>query len=189
MKGKTAFAIIAIVVAAAIFAAPRIYNKIMRIIYPVDCADTVGTYAAKNELDPYLVLGLIKAESNFVSDACSHRGARGLMQLTESTAEWAAGKMQLENFDVSVLNEPETNIKIGCWYLKYLLDEYNGDIELALCAYNAGIGNVGKWLANDKYSSDGKTLDVIPFPETENYVMNTRKYMKKYIKLYPTLFD
>ncbi len=189
MKGKTAFVVIIIAVAASVIAVPKIYGRIMRIMYPVRYEDIIEKYAKENELDPYLVLGLIKAESNFVSDACSHRGAHGLMQITESTAAWCATKMKLENFSGGEsLVEPETNIKIGCWYLKYLLDEYDGSAELALCAYNAGIGNVGKWLDDKNYSPDGVTLEKIPFPETEKYVVNTQSYMKRYSELYPKLF-
>ncbi|HIV02877.1 MAG TPA: lytic transglycosylase domain-containing protein [Candidatus Aphodoplasma excrementigallinarum] len=161
----------------------------MKVLYPVAYEHTVLEHARKNELDPYLVLGLIKAESNFVCDAQSHKDAKGLMQLTDSTAEWVAGKMGMEGFTTDQLSDPEVNISLGCWYLRHLLNSYDGDQTLALCAYNAGSGNVDKWLSDSRYSSNGETLDAIPFPETENYVQNTEKYTKQYKKLYPSLFD
>ncbi|MBE7027336.1 MAG: lytic transglycosylase domain-containing protein, partial [Ruminococcaceae bacterium] len=106
----------------------------------------------------------------------------------DSTATWIAEKMGYKNFSASELSNPQKNIEIGCWYLRCLLDKYNGDTILALCAYNAGSGNVNAWLSNEQYSKDGKTLDNIPFSETRHYVANTQKYTEKYKKLYPDIF-
>ena len=188
MKGKAAFLTVLAVVVVCVIASPKLYEMTMKLIYPVEYEEIVYSCAIENSLDPYLVLGLIKAESNFVSDARSNKGAKGLMQLTDSTAKWVASKMGHKNFSLSELEEPKTNIAIGCWYLKYLLDEYNNDISLALCAYNAGSGNVSSWLSDKQYSGDGKTLDKIPFPETRHYVVNTQKYTEQYKKLYPDIF-
>lgn len=188
MKGKKIFLASLAVIVCATFAAPRIYNRIEKIIYPVSYKNEIYYYSMENELDPYMVLALIKAESNFVSDAVSSQGATGLMQLTKSTAEWAAEKMQLEYADNLNIENPEVNIEIGCWYLKYLLDKYNGDVTLSLCAYNAGVGNVEKWLDDERYSIDGKNLYDIPFSETRSYVEKTKKYAQKYKTLYPDIF-
>lgn len=185
MKGKAVFfTLLVLIIVLAIIFGP-ITNYIYKMFYPLDHEETVIKYANEYNIDKYLVMGLIKAESNFVADAQSHKNAKGLMQITDSTAEWIAGKIGDKNFSVSQLNEPETNIRYGTWYLSYLLNEYNGNVELALCAYNAGIGNVEKWLADKKYSSDGKELQDIPFNETKNYVVNTKKYAEMYQKLYP----
>ncbi len=186
MRGKTLFVVVIIALAVlAAFASPFIYEGVMRFVYPLEHEDIVSKYADEYGLDTYMVLGLIKAESNFVTDAESHQGAKGLMQLTESTAVWVAEKIGLENFEVTELDDPETNIMLGCWYLDYLIDAYDGDLTLALCAYNAGSGNVAKWLANEKYSKDGETLDEIPFAETKNYVVKTKEYSEKYKEMYP----
>lgn len=189
MKGKTVWLILLAIIVLCAFLAPVVYDRIMKVLYPVAYEQSVLEHARKNELDPYLVLGLIKAESNFVCDAQSHKDAKGLMQLTDSTAEWVAGKMGMEGFTTDQLSDPEVNVSLGCWYLRHLLDIYDGDQTLALCAYNAGSGNVDKWLSDSRYSSNGVTLDTIPFPETEHYVQNTEKYTKQYKKLYPSLFD
>lgn len=188
MKGKTLFVIIlAAIVLLGAFAVPHIYDGVMDFIYPLRHEDIVKKYAEKYELDPYMVLGLIKAESNFVTDAESHQGAKGLMQLTNSTAIWVAEKNGIEDFDVASLADPETNISLGCWYIDYLLDAYDGDLTLALCAYNAGGGNVAKWLKNEKYSKDGETLDDIPFAETKKYVEKIEEYREKYKEMYPDI--
>ena len=142
------------------------YNTGQKTTYPVAYSEYIYKYANKNDLDPYLVMAVIKVESNFVPEA--HSGyAGGLMQLTEETAQWNADDMGITYFDYM---DPETNIMLGCHYLKHLIDTYD-NIDTALAAYNGGMGNVASWLADSRYSSDGKTLNDIPFPETKNYVV------------------
>lgn len=180
--------ILAVVIAAAFLIGP-VTQGVLRLLYPLNYEDRILECAMEYNVDPYLIMGLIKAESNFVPDARSHKDAMGLMQLTESTAQWVAGQVGLENYSPEMLSDPDTNIGLGVWYLSYLLKEYDGDNTLALCAYNAGMGNVGKWLASDKYSQDGKTLHTIPFSDTRCYVDNTQEYAQMYRKLYPDLSE
>jgi len=122
------------------------------------------------ELDPSWILAVIMAESSFRPNAQSHAGAQGLMQLMPTTAEWVAQLMSMEDFEPDMIWSPEVNITLGSFYLNRLLRLYNGNITLALAAYNAGQGNVNNWLLNPEVSSDGETLDVIPFNETYNYL-------------------
>ena len=78
---------------------------------------------------------------------------------------------------------PEINILIGCWYLNKLINQYD-NVETALAAYNAGSGNVSRWLADDEYSSDGIRLDYIPYKKTRNYVKKVQQAKKIYEYLY-----
>ncbi len=112
---------------------------------------------------------VINTESGFRPLARSPKGAGGLMQLTAETAQWMAETMGIA-FQPDDVWEPAANIAIGCYFLQWLEDYYEGDTLLTLCAYNAGIGNVNRWLADSAYSGDGKTLKSIPFPETAEYV-------------------
>lgn len=158
-------------------------------MFPLEYRDLVVKYSQENELDPSLVFSVIKAESNFNPQATSHKNARGLMQIIDNTGIWAANKMGIKEFKVEYLYDPEINIKIGCWYLKKLRNEiynYNGQLnnELVLAAYNGGIGNVQKWLSDRAYSSNGKTLDKIPYKETENYVKKVKYYQEIYKRMY-----
>ena len=153
----------------------KLSEKINEIKYPVKYSNYIVKYAEENELDPYLVIALIKQESNFVADARS-KYAGGLMQLTEETATEYAKKLELETYNYM---DPETNIKIGCFVLASLIDKYE-NVDTALAAYNAGIGNVDTWLKNPDYSSDGKTLYNIPFSETREYVKKVNEYMEIY---------
>lgn len=146
-----------------------------KIKYPVSYSSYITRYARENELDPYLVIAMIKQESNFVTDARSPY-AGGLMQLTEVTADEYAKKMGLTDYDYM---DPETNIQIGCFVMASLIEKY-GDVDTALAAYNAGVGNVDNWLSNPDYSLDGKTLYKIPYSETRNYIKKINDYIDEY---------
>lgn len=152
------------------------YETSQRVKYPVAYSDYIVKYAAENDLDPYLVMAVIKVESNFVPEA--HSGfAGGLMQLTEETAEWNANDMGIKHeYDYM---DPETNVKFGCHYLRHLIDVY-GNTDTALAAYNGGMGNVSAWLKDSQYSEDGVTLKYIPFPETRNYVTKVNSSWEHY---------
>ncbi len=154
----------------------------MKSLYPLRYEEHIEAYSEEYNLDKYLVMALIKAESNYIYDA--HSGvARGLMQITDETANWIAEKLAIK-FSHNDIENPKTNINMGCYYLKYLLDYYNGNETLALAAYNAGMGNVNKWLDNKEYSTTGTTLDKIPFSETQTYIEKIEKGRKIYMNLY-----
>ena len=105
------------------------------------------------------------------------------MQIMPDTGKWIAEKLEVEGFSEEKLFEPETNIRFGCWYLKYLLDTFSGDRRTAAAAYNAGPGNVKKWLADERYSSGGELVK-IPFKETERYVEKVQRAYEKYTEIY-----
>ena len=183
MKGRGTFIVIlTLIIVVAVLWTP-LNDYITHIMYPLEYEEFILKYANEHELDPYLVAALIKAESNFVPDAQSHKDARGLMQLVDGTAQGVAAELKID-YSFDMLTNPELNIRIGTYYLAHLMDMYNGDVRLALCAYNAGFGNVDKWLDNPKYTFEGN-LHTIPFPETQKYLDNTLLYTEKYRKLYP----
>ena len=162
-----------LVLAVIVLALKSGFDTAFEMVYPLRHDDVITQYSQEYSLDRYLVMGVIKAESNYIHDA--HSGvARGLMQITDDTAKWIAGKLNIE-FTADDIEDPDTNIRMGCYYLSYLINRY-GDINVALAAYNGGMGNVDKWLSDSRYSSDGKTLSDIPFPETEKYVERVNKY-------------
>ena len=154
-----------------------------KILYPQEYKSYVEKYAQEYNVDKNLVYSVIKCESNFNKDAVSRTGARGLMQISEMTGIWASDILKVENYSSDMLFEPEININFGCWYLKRLIDQFD-DESTALAAYNAGSGNVSKWLLESEHSNDGVSLDYIPFRETENYVKKVEKARKIYEYLY-----
>lgn len=159
-------------------------NIVLKRMYPALYIEVITEYAKQHTLDPLFVLSVIRAESNFLESATSHKDAKGLMQLKGDTAEWCARQMEYESFTEEKIYEPETNIRIGVWYLNYLIEQFEGDYKLAVAAYNAGIGNVKRWLKNPDYSSNGKTLDKIPFRETERYIKKVLNNYTIYKMLY-----
>ncbi len=182
-KGCLTLAVIVLVVALlGIFAGPALVEHGMKLLYPRPYGELVEREAAEFDLDSDLIYAVIKTESGFDKDAESHAGAMGLMQLTPSTFEWIASLYPPENGGGNVL-DPSDNIHCGCALLRLLLDQY-GSLEVALCAYNAGMGNVSGWLSGGQYSDDGKSLHTIPYPETESYVKKVKKAMERYERLY-----
>lgn len=147
--------------------------------------ELVGAYAQKYQLPESLVFGVMYAESKFDPNALSNRGAKGLMQVMDETGEWAAGKIGMVGFTKEMLYDPQVNIHIGCWYLRQLTNQFEEPLETILAAYNAGNGNVEKWLSNPVYSQDGKTLTEIPFGQTRTYVKKVALVKKIYEVLYP----
>jgi soluble lytic murein transglycosylase len=147
--------------------------------YPLKYLPLIEQNSRKYNLDPALVCAVIHTESRFNDDALSNKGASGLMQILRTTADWASQEIGLSGYSYDRIFEPETNIEIGCWLLNRLHAQFGGT-EKALAAYNAGSGNVTKWLGNEAYSSDGETLEVIPFAETARYVEKVRFNQKVY---------
>ncbi len=150
----------------------------IKILYKKEYSEYVSKYSQEYNVDENLIYALIKAESNFKADAISNKNALGLMQLMPATAEEIADKNEIELTEENILS-PDVNINIGTKYFSTLLEKYEC-VEIALAAYNAGIGNVDKWIANGIIKPDGSDIENIPFKETNNYV---RKIMRDY-KIY-----
>lgn len=161
-------------------------DKIQRIFYPKSYEEFVSMYSDEYGVDENLVFAVIKAESNFQEDAVSHKDALGLMQIMKETAEDVARKYNIEidfnNSEREILNV-QNNIKIGTKYLAVLLEKYK-NIEVAVAAYNAGIGTVDNWIEKGIIKSDGSDIENIPYKETNNYV---RKILRNY-KIYQDLY-
>ena len=177
--------IIILCIVAILFGVFRIQDMVLKMIYPQKYAELVNQYAEENDLDPLLVFAIIKAESNFDEDVVSNSGAVGLMQLMESTAQEMADDLTIEIPTKESLFDPELNIQIGTYYFAYLLGIYEGNIYLALTAYNAGIGNVNTWIEEGTIREDGSDIENIPYKETKNYV---RKIVRDY-RIYQDLYE
>ncbi len=148
--------------------------------YPLHYDDYIIEHAETYGLPPELVASVINVESSFDANAVSNSGAIGLMQIMPTTGEEIAKKLEYESFSKDDLFHEYTNIRIGCYYLKYLIDYFNGDLRNALASYNAGMSNVNSWLGSDKYSEDGKHLKDTPYKETNEYIERVYKNLQKY---------
>lgn len=159
-------------------------KKVLEIIYPIKYSEQVEKYSKMFDMDKYLIYAVIKTESGFDEKAVSAAGAKGLMQIMEETAAECNKKAKLGYNIPEDIFDPEVNISLGCYYLNSLKENYNGDITLAITAYNGGSGNVGKWLGDKKLSDgDGGLLD-IPFKETKGYVDKVLSAYEKYKEIY-----
>lgn len=149
--------------------------------YPRKYRDAVETECERFLLDPELIYAVIKTESGFRVDAESDKGARGLMQILPSTAEYTSRTY----FNGEALNmfDPNDNIRCGCAYMAYLKGKFYSETT-AIAAYNAGEGNVSEWLVDERFSSDGENLDYIPFKETREYVKKVLNRKRVYEFLY-----
>lgn len=155
---------------------------ILRYFFPLKHFETIKKYSLENSVDPYLILSIIKCESNFNDMATSHKEAKGLMQIMDSTASDVDSDIEGE-YDIY---DTDVNINLGCKYFSSLIDRYGGNYYLAICAYNAGIGNVGKWIEQGilDYNFDNYSENDIPFPETKKYLKKVINTYKIYRKLY-----
>ena len=158
-------------------------------VYPLEYKDEVLEYSKKYNLDPYLVFAVINAESGFDKHATSSKNAKGLMQITESTAkEVNEITNSVDSLDEENIYNEDINIELGCQYLASLISRYNGNYYLAICSYNAGIGNVDKWISQGQISQDLNTTDVeLPFKETTKYLKKVIHNYKMYKVIYPKL--
>ncbi len=160
------------------------FPKWISIFYPEPHRDIVFSAAYDNQVDPYLVFAIIRAESKFQSTAESPVGAKGLMQIMPETAEWIAMQRGIENFDTAELHQPKVNIQFGCWYLDNLSQEFNGNLPAVIAAYNAGRGKVGEWIQSGQWDGSLESAEDIPFAETKQYVGNVLQNYDAYRAIY-----
>jgi soluble lytic murein transglycosylase len=165
--------------AAAIVGVGSIGDAVREITLPLRHEDIIRQQAADKDLDPALVAAVIYEESRF-RDQTSHAGARGLMQLTPDTADFIARESGGNRFVQEDLATPQINIAYGTYFLRYLLDRYDGNEVLAIAAYNAGHGNVDHWITRAGGAEHFDASRDIPFPETRAYVENVMERRGEY---------
>jgi len=153
-------------------------------LFPFGYFELVEEQAISFGLDPYLILAIIREESAFAKDAVSRAGAVGLMQLLPKTADLLRREWKPEGFPSDDLSAPRVSIAFGVRYLARLLEEFQGDMILALAAYNAGPHHVKRWLAERSYASQEEFIEEIPFQETRNYVKRVLGSHDRYRTLY-----
>ncbi len=168
-----------------IFAVVAFYavSQLEKEFYPREYSKYVSKYCKEYNIPQDLVYAVILNESNFDSKAESAAGAKGLMQLMPDTYEWVSKNLLKEPEPTGDIFDPETNIKYGTYYLRYLKDRFD-NWETVIAAYNAGHNRVASWLEDSRYSNDGKTLKSIPISETRNYVEKVMASQKEYADIY-----
>lgn len=131
--------------------------------------DEIKKYSEKYNMDPLLIASIIKVESDYDNEAHSNQNAKGLMQLLDTSAKHSA-ELIGEEYYPDKLKDVDYNLNLGVGYFNYLYKYYN-DIDLALAAYNGGIGNVDKWIQEKKIDKHDPDPTKIPVEETRQYVI------------------
>jgi len=173
--------LIAVIITIALVAAAMFgMNALQSAVYPRQYSEFVEKYSEKYSVDKTLVYAVIKCESGFNPDAHSHANAFGLMQLTEETFDWVATKIS-DDTRQDEIKDPETNIKYGVKLLSLHIAQF-GDEKTALAAYNAGRGEVMKWLENPELALNGQLITT-PYEETNLYIERVENAKKMYERL------
>lgn len=172
------------VLLVAVIVYPLLSGGVHRNGLPLTDAPIIREQAAAKHLDPALVAGVIYAESKF-EPSTSSAGAEGLMQILPETAYYLAKLSGGKRFTAADLATPAINVAYGSYYLRYLLDHYNGNEMLAIAAYNGGLTNVDRWVAHAREAGESLTIGAIPFTETREYVQRVLAAQQQYRKTYP----
>lgn len=176
----TAIVVLALLVKVV---APLVSGTIQQLTLPLSDTSVIRTQAAEKHLDPALVAAVIYAETKF-DPRESSAGALGLMQILPETAAFIARRTGGVDFTTSDLATPEVNVAYGSWYLRYLLDHYEGAELPAVAAYNAGLGKVDEWVAKAREEGRPLTASGIPYPETRAYVERVLSAQSAYRSTY-----
>jgi soluble lytic murein transglycosylase len=152
-------------------------------LFPRPYWENLKRYSTENKLDPFVVASLIRQESEFNPAAISPADAMGLMQILPSVGHQLAKSEKIKGFNDAMLLDPSTNIQLGTLYFKQLLAKYDGHLEYALAAYNAGSGRVDDWRKNN-YRDIHEFVESIPFTETREYVQAIMRNVAVYQRLY-----
>ena len=178
---------IILVIAIAIFVIIIVtlsQSSILKVFFKIDYTEYIYKYGEEYNIDPMLIAAIINVESEYNRNIKSRSGAMGLMQLMEETALEEADEVGENIIVTEKLYNPEVNIKIGTKYIAKLIKKYD-NLYLALAAYNAGMGNVDRWIEEGIIKKDGTDIENIPLKETNNYV---RKILRDY-KIYKYLYE
>ncbi len=145
-------------------------------LFPEPKSLPFAEYSKEYNVTQRLALSIAREESHFDPDLVSWAGAKGLMQVMNSTGRWIAGKLGVKKFKPSKLYYPRLNIRMGCWYLDHLCRRFKGIRDsnlLAMASYNAGPGNVSRWLKS--FDGQGGFEEMIE----SWHLSETRFYIKK----------
>ncbi|MBD2180275.1 transglycosylase SLT domain-containing protein [Planktothrix sp. FACHB-1375] len=150
-------------------------------LYPFPFWEYIEPWSQERKLNPLLVTALIRQESRFEPAIRSIAGALGLMQVMPSTGAWIA---QATNVKSYALDNPNDNIKFGTWYLDHTHETYSNNSLFAVASYNAGPGNVSKWISQFGLSDPDEFVEAVPFPETQGYIKHVFENYWNYLRLY-----
>lgn len=156
-------------------------------MYPVYYKEDIRASASNYGVEPHLVAAIIRSETNYRTGQESRKGALGLMQIMPETADWVVQRAGFKEVTEDMLrHRADVSIEVGAWYLKSLDQQFDHNKVAAIAAYNAGPGNVRKWLDSGVWDGTLESVKQIPFGETRHYVQRVIYYYNKYKDIYPS---
>ena len=163
---------------------PQLPRDFWQTLFPRPFWTDLKRSSTENGLDPYMVASLIRQESEFNPGAVSRANAIGLMQLLPSVGKKLAKETKLKGFNYGMLLTPSVNLRLGTRYFRHMLDKYDGTVEYALAAYNAGSDRVADWRGHSNFRDVPEFVESIPFTETREYVQAIVRNAVMYRRLY-----
>lgn len=159
-------------------------RKLLEMSFPKFYKDEVKMRAEEFGLDENLIYAVMREESRFNEKDVSSSGAIGLMQILPSTGKWIMERLNIKYRGEADLFDPAVNIQLGCWYLKYLRDKFNGDILLTIASYNGGPGLIERWITNGGMEDRAIAIEMMPRDETKYYCQKVLFSYNMYGKIY-----
>lgn len=181
LRRKRFYAVALIVVLVLLFVKTSWLGEWM---YPIKYRDEIEISAANYDVDPFFIAAIVRVESNYKKKHKSKKGAIGLMQLMPSTAKWILERADSGEYTMKSLERPDINIEVGAWYINSLYKQFNDNETAVIAAYNAGPGNVRRWLADKTWDGTYEHIGQIPFGETRHYIQRVVYYYNKYKGIY-----
>ncbi len=162
----------------------QVGEKFWEYLFPLPYQNDVVRNSRQHNLDPFMVAGLIRQESEFNPQAVSRAKAYGLTQVMPSTGRALARKAGIRRFSTRMLLQPSTNLKLGTLYLRSMLDKWDGKWEHTLASYNAGPNRVAEWITWNHCEEPAEFVESIPFTETREYVQAVLRNAALYRRIY-----
>jgi soluble lytic murein transglycosylase len=162
---------------------PRASLVFWELSYPRPYSATVQAAAEEFGIDPLLIWAVVRQESRYDPEAISYVGARGLMQVMPATQTWIGEQLD-EDIPPGDAFTPQANVRMGAWFLRFLSDYFDGDLDLVIAAYNGGAGSVETWQADPLVSDRDDLLRWIGFGETREYLEKVALNYRVYQALY-----
>ncbi|MFC1851436.1 transglycosylase SLT domain-containing protein [candidate division CSSED10-310 bacterium] len=164
---------------------PDFYSpSLLKRIYPLKYDKSILIEAKRSGNDPYLLLAIIHQESCFSPAACSRAGAIGLMQIMPKVGKWLAKRYKIRNFRTSWLRNPDLNIRLGAYQVKWLKNLFDDDLLLIIAAYNAGRTTLLRWQKKYQVQDPDVLVELMPYAETKNFVKRVVRNYLQYQLLY-----
>ena len=159
-------------------------TEFWKLAFPMPYREDLERFARQNNLDPFLVAGLARQESEFNPKAVSVSSARGLTQIMPSTGRELSRRLSIRPYSTARLFQPQVNLQLGTYYLRSVVDSVNGRWEAALAAYNAGLSRAKDWSNWGEFREPAEFVETVPFTQTREYIQIVLRNADIYRQLY-----